>query len=73
MDHHPPSKINITPAEHRVIKELRDDQSKVVLTADNGVAMVVMGKQDYMDVDKALTLLSDTNTYRTINKDPPPS
>ena len=47
--------------------ELGEDQSKVVLTADNGVAMVVMDEQDYMD--KALTLLSDSNTYRIINKD----
>ena len=35
---------------------------------DKGVAMVVMDKQDY--TDKALSLLTDTNTYRTINKDP---
>ena len=66
-NHHPPSKINITPAEHRAIKELMEDQARVVLTADKEVAMVVMDKQDYMD--KALSLLSDTNTYRTINKD----
>ena len=39
----------------------------VVLAADKGVAMVVMEKQDYMD--KTLSLISDTNTYRTINKD----
>ena len=32
------------------------------------MAMVVMDKQDYMD--KAFSLLTDTNTYRTINKDP---
>ena len=55
-DHHPPSKFNITPAEQRAIKELREDQSKVVLTADKGMAMVVMDKQDYMD--KAFNLLS---------------
>ena len=30
--------------------------------------MVVMDKQDY--TDKALTLLADTSTYSTINKDP---
>ena len=30
--------------------------------------MVVMDKQDY--TDKALSPLTDTNTYRTINKDP---
>ena len=44
------------------------NQSKVVLTADKGVAMVVMNKHDY--TDKALNLLSNTDTYRTINKDP---
>ena len=40
----------------------------MVLTANKGVAMVVMEKQDYKD--RALSLLSDTNTYRDINKDP---
>ena len=40
----------------------------MVLTADKGVAMVVMDKEDY--TDKALSLLSDTSTYRNINKDP---
>ena len=40
----------------------------MVLTGHKGVAMVVMDKQDYMD--KALTLLSDTSTYKTIHKDP---
>ena len=67
-DHQPPSKINITTAEHRAIKELREDQSRVVLTADKGMAMVVMDRQDYKD--KAFSLLYDTNTCRTINKDP---
>ena len=63
-----PSKLNVTTEEYRAIKEPREDQSRVVLTADKGVAMVVMDKQDY--TDKALTLLTDTNTYRIINKDP---
>ena len=67
-DHHPPSQFNVTPAEQRAIKKLREDQSKVVLTADKGVDIVVIDKQDY--TDKALNLLSDTNTYRTISKDP---
>ena len=48
--------------------ELREDHTRIVLTADKGVAMVVMDKQDY--IDKALSLLSDTNTYKTIHKDP---
>ena len=63
-----PSKFSISVQEHRAIKELGEHLSRVVLTADKGVALVVMDKQDYMD--KALSLLTDTNTYRTINKDP---
>ena len=31
-DHCPPSKYNITAEEHRTIKELREEQSRVVLT-----------------------------------------
>ena len=67
-DHHPPSKVTIMPVENRAIKELREDQSRVVLTTEKGVVMVVMDKQDYKD--KALFLVADTNTHRTINKDP---
>ena len=59
---------NITKEEYRAIKELREDQPGIVLTADKGVAMVIMDRQQYMD--KATILLQDTNTYRTIPKDP---
>ena len=54
--------------EFKAIKELRKDQSRVVLTADKGVAMVIIDKKDY--TDKGLSLLTDSNTYRTITKDP---
>ena len=40
----------------------------MVLTADKGVALVVMDKHDYNR--KAKELLEDTNTYRTIQSDP---
>ena len=63
----PPSTLNITKEEFKAIKELREDTSRIVLTADKGVAMVIMDKQQYMD--KATALLQDTNTYRTIPKD----
>ena len=46
---HCPHKPNITADEHKAIKELREDQSRVVLTVDKGVAMVVIEKQDYTD------------------------
>ena len=40
----------------------------MVLTADKGVAMVIMDQDDY--TNKALTLLQDTNTYKVLPKDP---
>ena len=39
-----------------------------MLTADKGVAMVIMDKKDY--TDKACCLLGDSSTYRIIPKDP---
>ena len=63
-----PTKPNITMDEFKAVKELRKDQSRVVLTVDKGVAMVLIDKKDY--TDKALCLLGDSSTYRTISKDP---
>ena len=40
----------------------------MVFTADKGVAMVIMDKQDY--TNKAQALLQDTNTYKVLSKDP---
>ena len=40
----------------------------MILTADKGVAMVVMNKDDY--IKKAKELLDDTNTYKPITTDP---
>ena len=51
----PPSKPNLTLEEQRAIKELKEDYSQVALTADKGVAMVVMDRKDY--TYKALSLL----------------
>ena len=67
-NHCPHNESNISKEEFKATKELREDHTRVVLTADKGVAMVVMDKQDYMG--KALTLLTDTSNYNTINKDP---
>ena len=61
---------NITIQEPKAIKELRTDQSRIILTADKGTAMVVMGRQDCNC--KALELLYIKNTYKPILKDPTP-
>ena len=49
------------------MEELRKDTTRTVLTADKGVALVVMNKEDYEK--KAEELLSQT-TYNKINNDP---
>ena len=54
--------------KHKALTQLREDTSRVVLSANKGVAMVIMDKADYTNI--ALTLLDDTNTYRVLNKDP---
>ena len=46
---------------------LKKKQSQVVLTADKGVAMAVLDREDY--TDKAQLFLADTNTYNPITKD----
>ena len=48
----------------------KQDNTRVVLTADKGVAMVIMDQQDYNN--KAQALLQDTNTYKVLHKDPTP-
>ena len=54
-------KTNLTTQECRALTELKQDTSRVVLTTDKGVAMVIMDKEDY--TNKAQALLQDTNTY----------
>ena len=58
---------NITKEECKAIGELKRDNNRLILTADKGVALVVMDKEDY--VQKAKELL-DQPTYRTISSDP---
>ena len=44
---HPP-RSDISKAEAQVIRELKGDKDRLVLTSDKGVAMVVMDRQDYI-------------------------
>ena len=62
------NQCNLNPSQHRALRQLKQDNSRVVLTADKGVAMVIMDQEDY--TNKALTLLQDTNTYKVLPKDP---
>ena len=51
------SKPNISKEEWKAIKELRTDKECLILTADKGVALVVMDKKDY--TQKMQQLLAD--------------
>ena len=62
-----PPKPNLTKAQNLALRELKRDRDCIVLTADKGVAMVIMDKQDY--INKANQLLNQ-NTYKSIAKDP---
>ena len=58
-----PSKSNITIEERNALAELRKDKSKIILTADKGVSLVVMDKEEY--IRKAQELL-DQPGYKLI-------
>ena len=60
-------KSNITKEEARAIKELKKDQERMVLTADKGVSMVVMDREDY---DKKSKELLSQSIYRVLPSDP---
>ena len=53
---------NITKEEAQALAELRKDHSRVILTADKGVALVVMDRTDYSN--KTQKLLEDGNLQR---------
>ena len=60
-------KPNLAKEERIGLLQLKKDKDKVVLTADKGVAMVVMDKQEY--ISKAEELLAQP-AYRIIPRDP---
>ena len=63
---HPP-KPNLTKSQLQAIRELKRDRDCIVLTADKGVAMVIMDRQDYINKSKHLL---NQPTYRAICRDP---
>ena len=60
---------NITKEEFQAIKELKHDDNRIILTADKGVALVVLNKEEY--IEKPEHLLNQ-QTYRKITEDPTP-
>ena len=60
-------KPNLNKQERIGLSQLKKDQDRVILTADKGVALVVLDKEDY--INKAWELLSQL-AYKEIPKDP---
>ena len=60
-------KSNISLEEQVAVSGLRNNNTRVILTSDKGVSLVVKNEEEY--VKKAEELLH-TDTYRTISNDP---
>ena len=59
---------NITKEGRIALTKLKKDPSRMVLTADKGVALVIMNTEDYKK--KAEDLLEQQHTYRPMASDP---
>ena len=62
-----PPRPNISREEQKALKEFRKDNNRVILTADKGVCLVVMDKEE--NIQKAEELLNQ-DTYKIIPSDP---
>ena len=58
---------NMSKEELKALKELKIDNNRLILTADKGVALVVIDKQEY--IKKAEDLLQESS-YKKITDDP---
>ena len=66
-----PIHTNITKAEHLALENLRKDKDCIIVTADKGVALVIMDKTEY--IIKCEALLQDNSVYQHLSKDTSPT
>ena len=69
QDQNNKKQANVSKEELKALKELKLDTNRLILTADKGVALVVIDKDDY--IKKVEDLLEDNN-YKKIAEDPTP-
>ena len=60
-------KPNISREEHQALQEMKRDKTRMVLTVDKGVSLVVLDKEDY--TAKSEELLNQSN-YKILKTDP---
>ena len=66
-----PIHTNITKAEHLALENLRKEKECIIVTADKGVALVVMDKTEY--ITKCKVLLQNNSVYQHLSKDSSPT
>ena len=66
-----PIHTNTTKSEHLALENLRKDKDCIIITADKGVALVVMDKTEY--ITKCEALLQDNSVYQHLSKDTSPT
>ena len=66
-----PVNTNITISEHLALENLRKDKDCIIVTANKGVALVVMDKTEY--ITKCEALLRDNSVYQHLSKDTSPT
>ena len=62
---------NITKSEHLALENIRKEKDHIIVTADKGVALVVMDKTKY--ITKCEALLQDNSVYQHLSKDTSPT
>ena len=67
QDQNNKKQVNMSKEELKALKELKLDNNRLILTANKGVALVVIDKQDY--IKKAEDLLQESS-YKKITDDP---
>ena len=66
-----PIYTNITKLRHLALKNLRKDKDHIIVTADKGVALVVMNKTEC--ITKCEAPLQDNSVYQHLSKDTSPT
>ena len=66
-----PIHTNITKSGQLSLENVRKDKECIIVTADKGVAMVVMDKTEY--ITKCEALLQDNSVYQHLSKDTSPT
>ena len=66
-----PMHTNITKWEHLALENLRKDKDHIIVTADKGVALVVMDKTEY--ITKCEALLQNHSVDQHLSKDTSPT